>query len=67
LQNESRNRPRDNVFQKVIVVSDEKVWIPIPSEEVILPDYGISADGFRRVHVSQGDVSVRSSRNFALG
>jgi hypothetical protein len=73
----SKSRPCNNVSQRNIVVSDEKAIttqyqarknvLQFRPTGIISFDHRILADGFSSTSYTQGGVSDRSSRNFALG
>jgi hypothetical protein len=77
LDSELKNRPRNNVFQGNIVVSDEKARISqyqtgnnvlqFRPTGIISFVHQILTDGFSPASFTQGGVSDRFSRNYALG
>jgi len=68
-------RPRENLFQREFILSDEIdqsffmnfIADPFRPKRVICFVQLFFADGFSSASYTQGDVSDRSSRNFALG
>ena len=72
---ERKNRTRGNVHKRENLISDEGDDLLFPGNDVLQfrPKgifcfvHRILADGFSSASFTQGDVSVRSSRNYALG
>lgn len=72
--NRRKNRPRNNVHKREIHISDECDDLVFPEDvvlqfrpkEIICFAHRILADGFSSTSFTQGGVSDRSSRNFAL-
>jgi hypothetical protein len=74
LKDGHENRPRKNGYQIETPISDERDGLLFPKNDVLQfrPKeifcfvHRILADGFSSASFTQGDVSVRSSLNYAL-
>jgi len=74
LESGQENRPRSNVYKRENPISDEGDDLLFPwndvlqfrPKEIFCSIHRILADGFSSASYTQGDVSVRSSRNYAL-
>jgi len=75
LKNGQENRPRENVDKKEKLISDERDDLAFSGNNalqfrpkgILCFVHRIRADGFSSAFYTQGGVSVRSSRNSALG
>jgi len=75
LENGNENRPRENVHKRENLISDEMDDPVFPRNDafqfrpkgIICFVHLILADGFSSTSYTQGGVSDRFSRNFALG
>ena len=75
LENRYENRPRENVHKGENLISDKRDDLVFPGNDtfqfrpkgIICFVHRIPADGFSSASFTQGGVSVRSSRNSALG